>query len=305
MQSVKNKTQVDCKKSKIRIDHTVHNSDFCSMENSNHFSIVEKAIAFIDSRSEQQPSLEDMASHVHMSKFHFQRVFKKWAGISPKDFLQYLTLEQAKASLNKGKSTLETAFEVGLSGNGRLHDLFINFEACTPGEYRRRGEHLHIFIGEIETPFGPASIAETSKGINRMSFGSLSELKNELTAEYPLARISKKLGPNSLRVSNYFKNWQTPEKPIRLDIKGTAFQVQVWKALLQIPSAQLVSYADIARTIDKPGSARAVGTAIGKNPVAYLIPCHRVIKNTGQSGEYRWGNGRKKIINAYEGARLV
>ena len=275
------------------------------MENSHHFSIVEKAIAFIDSRSEQQPNLDDMASHVHMSKYHFQRVFKKWAGITPKDFLQYLTLEQAKASLGKGKSTLETAFEVGLSGNGRLHDLFVNLEACTPGEYRSKGKDVQMQIDVIETPFGPASIAETTKGINRMSFGSLSALTNELTSEYPLVQISRGLGPNGLIISKYFRDWQTPANPISLDIQGTPFQVQVWKALLQIPSAQLVSYADIARSIDKPGSARAVGTAIGKNPVAYLIPCHRVIKNTGLSGEYRWGKSRKKIINAYEGVRLT
>ena len=275
------------------------------MENSHHFSIVEKAISFINSRSDQQPSLDDMASHVHMSKYHFQRVFKKWAGITPKDFLQYLTLEQAKTSLGMGKSTLETAFEVGLSGNGRLHDLFVNLEACTPGEYRRKGKDLRIIIGEIETPFGRTSVAETTKGINRMSFCSLSELTDELTSEYPLAQISSGLGPYSLMVARYFENWHTPEKPIRLEIQGTPFQVQVWKALLQIPSAQLVSYADIAHAIDKPGSARAVGSAIGKNPVAYLIPCHRVIKNTGLSGEYRWGNNRKKIINAYEGIRLA
>lgn len=275
------------------------------MENSHHFNIVEKAIRFIDSRSDQQPSLDDMASHVHMSKYHFQRVFKKWAGITPKDFLQYLTLEQAKASLIKGKSTLETAYEVGLSGNGRLHDLFVNLEAFTPGEYRNKGMYVQISIGVIETPFGKAAIAETSKGINRMSFDAPSILTDELVSEYPLAQISQGLGPNSVKVSQYLKDWQTPVNPIKLDIQGSPFQVQVWKALLQIPSAQLVSYTDIAHAINKPGSARAVGTAIGKNPVAYLIPCHRVIKNTGQSGAYRWGNGRKKIINAYEGARLA
>ena len=275
------------------------------MENSHHFSVVEKAIAFIDNSSDQQPSLDDMASHVHMSKFHFQRIFKKWAGITPKDFLQYLTLEQAKTSLGRGKSTLEAAFEVGLSGNGRLHDLFVNLEACTPGEYRNKGKDVQMLIGIIETPFGIASVAETTKGINKMSFGSLSELKRELISEYPLAQITEGLGPNSLILSKYFKDWQTPANPISLDIQGTPFQVQVWKALLQIPSAQLVSYGDIARSIDKPDSARAVGTAIGKNPVAYLIPCHRVIKNSGISGEYKWGNSRKKIINAYEGVRLA
>ena len=275
------------------------------MENSHHFSVVEKAINYINDQSDQQPSLEDMASHVHMSKYHFQRVFKKWAGITPKDFLQHLTLEQAKASLTQGKSTLETAFDVGLSGNGRLHDLFISIEACTPGEYRKRGKELTLQIWVIETPFGSASISETSKGINRMSFTPIKDFEDELRAEYPFAQITKKLGPHAHRVQEYFSSWQQPEKPISLDIQGTAFQIQVWKALLQIPSAQLVSYTDIAHTINNPGSVRAVGSAIGKNPVAYLIPCHRVIKSTGVSGQYRWGKSRKKIINAYESALLA
>ncbi len=275
------------------------------MENSYHFSVVERAINFISNQSDQQPSLDDMASHVNMSKFHFQRVFKKWAGITPKDFLQFLTLEQAKASLNLGKSTLETAFDVGLSGNGRLHDLFISLEACTPGEYRKRGKELALQIGGIETPFGKAAIAETAKGICKMSFGAMEDFKDQLHKEYPLAEIVYHLGPYGKQVEEYFKNWLLPEQPIKLDIHGTPFQIQVWNALLQIPSAQRVSYADIAKTINNPGSARAVGSAIAKNPVAYLIPCHRVIKNTGLSGEYRWGRSRKRIINAYESALLA
>lgn len=275
------------------------------MENSHHFSVVEKAINFISSRSDQQPSLDDMASHVNMSKYHFQRVFKKWAGITPKDFLQHLTLEQAKASLSQGKSTLETAFDVGLSGNGRLHDLFVSMEACTPGEYRKRGKELILQIGNIETPFGRASIAETPKGISKISFDEYDNFKGQLRIEYPLAELIEELGPFSFQVAEYFQNWVLPESPIKLDIQGTAFQVQVWKALLQIPSAQMVSYTDIAKTLDNPGAVRAVGSAIGKNPVAYLIPCHRVIKNTGISGEYRWGRSRKKIINAYESVMLA
>ena len=275
------------------------------MENSHHFSVVERAINFISNQSVQQPSLDDMASHVNMSKFHFQRVFKKWAGITPKDFLQYLTLEQAKASLNQGKSTLETAFDVGLSGNGRLHDLFVSLEACTPGEYRKRGKELALQIGDIETPFGKATIAETAKGISKMSFEVIDDFKDQLQKEYPLAVIVHDLGHYGKQVEEYFKNWQLPEQPIKLDIQGTPFQIQVWKALLQIPSAQMVSYADIAKTVNNPGSARAVGSAIAKNPVAYLIPCHRVIKNTGLSGEYRWGRSRKRIINAYESALLA
>ncbi len=275
------------------------------MKNIHHFSVIEKAIGYINAQSSDQPSLEDMASHVHMSKFHFQKVFKKWAGISPKDFLQYLTLEEAKKALNKGKTTLETAYDVGLSGNGRLHDLFIKMEACTPGDYRKKGKDLLLKLGEIDTPFGTAGIAETSRGINRLSFDPMSDLRSELEEEYPLAQIQEGLGPNGLKVLRYFENWEWPEDNISLDIQGTPFQIQVWKALLQIPSSELLSYGDVAKAVNKPGASRAIGTAIGSNPVAYLIPCHRVIRGTGESGKYRWGTQRKAAINGYERARLT
>ena len=274
------------------------------MENKYHFQQIEKAIEFIKSRRSGQPNLDEIAAHVHMSKFHFQRVFKKWAGLSPKDFLQYLTLEQAKKSLQKGKSTLEAAYDAGLSGNGRLHDLFVKIEACTPGEYSKKGEDLKFLVSQLDSPFGKLSLAESQRGISRLSFDSRQSLTEELREEFPVANIASGIGPNGKKVQRYFEDWQYPDSPIKLDLWGSAFQIQVWKALLEIPSSHLLSYKDVATLIGKPEANRAVGTAIGNNPVAYLIPCHRVIRNSGQIGNYRWGENRKVAINGYENALL-
>ena len=274
------------------------------MENKYHFQQIEKAIEFIKNRRSGQPSLDEIAEHVHMSKFHFQRVFKKWAGLSPKDFLQYLTLEQAKRSLQKGKSTLEAAYDAGLSGNGRLHDLFVKIEACTPGEYSKQGEHLRFIVSQIDSPFGKLSLAESQRGISRLSFDSRQSLIEELKDEFSMAQITSGLGPNGLKAERYFENWQYPDSPIKLDLWGSAFQIQVWKALLEIPSSHLLSYKDVATLIGKPQANRAVGTAIGNNPVAYLIPCHRVIRKSGEIGNYRWGENRKAAMNGYESALL-
>ncbi|WP_425659451.1 bifunctional helix-turn-helix domain-containing protein/methylated-DNA--[protein]-cysteine S-methyltransferase [Tenacibaculum ascidiaceicola] len=272
------------------------------MENIYHYDIIAKAIKFIKDHYEEQPDLEKIANHVNLSKFHFQRVFKKWAGISPKDYVQFVTLEKAKELLRKGQSTLETSYNVGLSGNSRLHDLFIKIEACTPGEFQKRGKNLKFYFGEIETPFGSAIIIETKKGICNLSFDNLSLEK--IKSEYHQAIFTKELQSNGKLVQEYFKNWKIPTTPINLDLQGTPFQIQVWKALLQIPSSNLLSYKDIAEMISNPKAVRAVGSAIGKNPIAYLIPCHRVIKSDGNMGNYRWSADRKIIINSYESVKL-
>ncbi|MGI9552828.1 MAG: methylated-DNA--[protein]-cysteine S-methyltransferase [Aurantibacter sp.] len=274
------------------------------MENIYHFNIIEKAIGYIREYHDGQPTLDQIAAHVHMSKFHFQRLFKKWAGVSPKEFLQYLTVERAKEALQNGKSTLDTAYDVGLSGNGRLHDLFLKIEACTPGEFRNRGKGVQIKVGEIDTSFGVAAIAETEKGICRLSFDSFSVFLDTLKEEYSYAEFTEELGENGKLAQQYFRNWKIPKKKIGLDLHGTPFQIQVWKALLQIPSSSLASYQNIASSLKNQGAVRAVGTAIGKNPIAYLIPCHRVIKNNGKMGEYRWNSERKMAINGYEGIHL-
>ena len=275
------------------------------MENEYHFNQIAAAIRYITREYTEQPKLENVASHVHLSPFHFQRLFQQWAGVTPKQFLQFTTVEHAKNCLRKGRSTLETSYQVGLSGNGRLHDLFIKLEACTPGDFKKRGDGLEITHSEIETPFGPALIAETTGGICKLSFfDSRSSPLEEFMAEFPNARFRKGLGKYSGLVRQFFINFQTPPGKIILDLKGTPFQIQVWKALLSIPPAQLLSYQDIATMIGQPAANRAVGTAIGKNPVAYLIPCHRVIRQTGEMGGYRWNNERKVAINGYECAHF-
>ncbi|MCB0534015.1 MAG: methylated-DNA--[protein]-cysteine S-methyltransferase [Saprospiraceae bacterium] len=265
------------------------------------YDTIAEAIRFLRENRAQQPSLDEVAEHVFLSKFHFQRLFRQWAGVTPKAFLQVITVEQAKKSLRQGKSTLESAFEAGLSGTGRLHDLFVKLEACTPGEFKERGQGLHIRWATFDTPFGQSFVAETEKGICMLSFTddparSLGNLKKE----FPNARYENVLGENSARAKHYLTTWELPKEKIGLDIKGTPFQIQVWKALLQIPAAQNVAYQDIAQAINKPKALRAIGTAIGKNPIAYLIPCHRVINANGESGKYHWGDNRKVAINGYE-----
>ncbi|WP_075342570.1 bifunctional helix-turn-helix domain-containing protein/methylated-DNA--[protein]-cysteine S-methyltransferase [Tenacibaculum agarivorans] len=272
------------------------------MKNTYHYDIIAKAISFIKNHHKEQPSLDEIANQFNLSKFHFQRVFKKWVGISPKDYLQFITLEKAKESLRKGKSTLETSYTIGLSGNSRLHDLFIKIEGCTPGEFQKRGRNLKFHIGEIETPFGNAIIVETQKGISSLSFDK--SHFERIKKEYDQAIFINELATNGKIVQEYFKNWKIPLTSISLDLVGTSFQIQVWKALLQIPSSNLLAYQDIAKMIDNPKAVRAVGTAIGKNPIAYLIPCHRVIKSDGNMGDYRWSTERKIAINSYESIKL-
>lgn len=272
------------------------------MENKFHFDLIAKAIGFIKNNHLKQPTLEEIAKHVCLSKFHFQRLFKKWVGISPKDYLQFITIENAKEALRKGQSTLETSYSIGLSGNSRLHDLFIKIEACTPGQFQKRGKGLKIYIGEIETPFGNGFIAETEKGICNFSFDKTTI--EYIQKEYIQAVFINELSRNGKILQLYFKNWEVPITPINLDLIGTPFQIQVWKALLQIPPSHLLSYKDVANKIENPKAVRAVGTAIGKNPIAYLIPCHQVIRSNGEMGNYRWTPERKIAINSYETINL-
>ena len=275
------------------------------MENQYHFNLIKEAIHYLSANYQQQPDLEEVASHVHLSKYHFQRLFQSWAGVTPKQFLQHITTEQAKQRLLEGQSTLATAYEVGLSGNGRLHDLFIKIEGCTPGEFQQRGKDLSINYAVIPTPFGDALIAETTRGICLLMF--LEENEDPLDtarSHFPYAQWEQGLAKYGQMVARYFEHWEVPQQPIVLDLKGTPFQLNVWKALLSIPSSQFLAYQDISNMINKPKAVRAVGTAIGKNPIAYLIPCHRVIRQTGHMGGYRWGIDRKMAINGYESVIL-
>lgn len=275
------------------------------METSYHYKLVEKAIWYISENHLSQPDLEGIANHVNLSKFHFQRLFQKWAGVSPKQFLKFITVQHAKECLAQGRSTLETTYEVGLSGNGRLHDLFVDIEACTPGEFQKKGKDITVQYDTIDSPFGKVLVAETKMGISQLLFLDGNTIPREvILSEFPYADLSRALGKFGKLVQRYFNDWKTPKEKIILNLKGTPFQIKVWKALLSIPSSQLLSYGDIARHIGNPNAMRAVGTAIGKNPAAYLIPCHRVIHQTGEIGGYRWGSKRKTVINGYESVLL-
>ncbi len=262
---------------------------------------IESAIRYLEDHHDQQPSLDEVAEHVGLSKYHFQRTFRRWAGVSPKRFLQYLTVEHAKDLLDGSASVLETAFETGLSGPGRLHDLFVSTEAVTPGNYKRRGEGLTVRYGVHESPFGDCVLATTERGLCNLRFVDQPEgdLAAELEASWPAARIEHDSEGTAELVEQIFER-SDGAPGMSLFLAGTNFQIKVWKALLRIPEDRAVSYGDVARAIDNPGAVRAVGGAVGDNPIAYLIPCHRVLRANARLGGYRWGTTRKLAILGWE-----
>ncbi len=275
-----------------------------TQENINYHRIAE-AIDYIKENFKAQPNLDEVAEKVHLSPFHFQRLFTEWAGTSPKKFLQYISVEHAKKILKEGQATLfETAFETGLSGTSRLHDLFINIEGMTPAEYKNGGSDLAINYSFAESPFGNLIVATTKKGVCYMAFnedeeGALEDLK----AKFPNALFHRKLDLLQQNALFIFQNDWSKLPQIKLHLKGTDFQLKVWETLLKIPMGQLSTYGSIARKIDIPNASRAVGTAIGSNPVAFLIPCHRVIQSSGIFGGYMWGNTRKTAMIGWERAK--
>lgn len=267
---------------------------------------IAKAIEYIRQNFKGQPDLEEVAEKVHLSPFHFQRMFTEWAGTSPKKFLQYISVEHAKRILlgNPQATLFDTAFDTGLSGPGRLHDLFVNIEGMTPAEYRDGGRDLVIRYDFAESPFGSLIVASTSRGLCYMAFEEDRERALEtLRARFPQAAFQKGsdlFQQNALRV---FEGGGNALPGIKLHLRGTAFQLKVWEALLKIPMGRLTTYGDIARQMGQPQASRAVGTAIGSNPVAFLIPCHRVIRSSGEVGGYMWGGTRKAAIIGWESAR--
>jgi AraC family transcriptional regulator, regulatory protein of adaptative response / methylated-DNA-[protein]-cysteine methyltransferase len=268
------------------------------------YTTIETAIQYIRENFKEQPDLNEVAKQVHLSPFHFQRMFKEWAGISPKKFLQYISIEHAKQLLSKDFSLADVSFETGLSGTSRLHDLFITVEGMTPGEFKNGGEKLVINYSHAASPFGDILIASTAKGICHLSF---MEKNNRtiapLRSVFPNAAFIQKTDFFQQDALTIFTNDWNNLPQVKLHLKGTAFQLKVWQSLLQIPFANVDTYGGIAATIQQPAASRAVGTAIGNNPVAYLIPCHRVIKSTGISGEYHWGSNRKAAILGWEAAK--
>ncbi|MEM7064477.1 MAG: methylated-DNA--[protein]-cysteine S-methyltransferase [Cyanobacteria bacterium P01_B01_bin.77] len=265
---------------------------------------IAKAIAFIRKNHLEQPSLATVAQHVNLSEYHFQRLFTKWAGISPKRFLQYLTLEYAKSKIIETNSLLEATLESGLSSSGRLHDLFIRFVAMTPGEYKTAGSGLQIRYGIHETPFGSCLIAITDRGICNLSFlehTDSTDAAQTLQTEWPNADISMARQETENMRDLIFQS--SYSSPLVLHVKGTNFQIQVWQALLKIPFGGLTTYQRLATSIGKPTAARAIGNAVGRNPVGYLIPCHRVIRGSGEIGGYRWGLDRKTVLLGWEASQ--
>jgi len=268
---------------------------------------VEKAIQFIEDNFKSQPTLDEIAQSVYLSKFHFNRLFKRWAGISPIQFLQFMTLDYTKKKLTESKNILDTSLEAGLSGPSRLHDLFVTFDAMTPGDFKKQGAGLKIVYNFCESPFGECLVANTDRGICHFSFvqkDSGSEALNNLFEEWPGATFIENIKSIDPIINHIFYPDQTREpRPFNLFIKGTNFQINVWKALLSIPKASLASYQDIATYMGRPKAFRAVASAIAVNPVAYLIPCHRVIAKSGKIHQYRWGSSRKKAIIGWEAAK--
>jgi AraC family transcriptional regulator of adaptative response/methylated-DNA-[protein]-cysteine methyltransferase len=268
---------------------------------------IAKAISYLQANYLEQPGLETVARAVHMSEFHFQRVFSRWAGISPKRFLQFLTVEHAKRQLAESKPVLDATFDSGLSSPGRLHDLFVSVEAVTPGEFKTRGQGIQIAYGFHPTPFGDCLIGVTGRGVCWLSFhdnGSHRGALRDLQSRWLGAQLDEQATTTESVVNQIFSNLEKREKsPLSLLLMGTNFQLKVWQALLRIPRGELTTYENIGKLIGAPKSARAIGSAVGDNRIAYLIPCHRVIRKSGLLGGYHWGEPRKRVMLAWEAAR--
>lgn len=274
-------------------------------QNNINYSRIAGAIEHIKLNFKEQPNLDDIAKKVHLSPFHFQRLFTEWAGTSPKNFLRYTSIEYAKKLLKENKATLfDTAYETGLSGTGRLHDLFIRIEGMTPAEYKNGGKNLHINYSFAESPFGNIIVASTQKGICYMAFFDEEDVAlSTLQQHFPNASFQRKLDMIQQNALFIFQNDWSKLHQVKLHLKGTDFQLKVWETLLKIPMGQLSTYGNIAHQLNNPNASRAVGTAIGSNPVAFLIPCHRIIQSSGTFGGYMWGNTRKTAIIGWEAAK--
>ena len=279
-------------------------------EQTEDYERIAKAIAFIRDNARQQPALEQIASHVGLSPWHFQREFTSWAGVSPKRFLDFLTVQHAKDLLDKSASVLDAALDLGLSGPGRLHDQFISIEAVTPGQYKRFGNGMDIRYGVHPCPFGLMFLAMTGKGICELAFGTEEVLEKEaedLVKRWPAAQIihdPQCTAPAAGRLfSRGVRERGGQNTNFQLFVKGTNFQVNVWRALLRIPEGSLISYKQLAQITGNPAAVRATASAVGANPVSYLVPCHRVLRSSGELGGYHWGLERKQAMIAWDSAR--
>lgn len=268
------------------------------------YARIERAIRFLDRERSAHPSLGEVAQHVGLSESHFQRMFTRWAGVSPKRFVQHRTAEVVKRMLRERRPVLETAYAAGLSGPGRLHDLLVNAEAVTPGEYQRGGLGVTVRYGFHPTPFGECLLAITPRGVCHLAFvapvsreGALARLEHD----WPLATLIPDQEATRAAAAKAFPPPGSTDVPaLALHVKGTNFQLKVWRALLEIPAGEVTTYGTLAARIGDPKASRAVGTAVGSNPVSYLIPCHRVIRASGELGGYAWGVDRKRVMLAAE-----
>ncbi len=277
-------------------------------ELSQHYQRIEQALQYIEANAHRQPELDEIAAAIGLSEYHFQRLFTHWAGISPKRFMQFLTKEHAKELLSQSENLLDTTHQVGLSSLGRLHDLFVNTEAVTPGEYKTQGAGLNIHYGLHLTPLGKCLIATTERGICHLGFVQTSEGNaiDNLVADWKQANMIEDYAATAPLITRIFLNSEVDSaldqtnQQLKLHLRGTNFQIKVWEALLNIPTGSVTTYEHIATQIGSPNALRAVGTAVGHNPIAVLIPCHRVIRKSGEFGNYRYGTARKKALLARE-----
>lgn len=265
---------------------------------------IEKAINYMSEHLSSQPTLEEVAAHVHLSPFHFHRVFCRWAGTTPKRFLQALTLERSKRMLEEKCSVLDVSHHMGLSGGSRLYDHFVKLEAVTPGEYKSQGQGVTIQYGFNETPLGEIFVAITPRGVCRIEFTgtrSAEAILADLRKDWPKGSLVRNDNATNYVANVLFSQLKDGQSnPLSLHVMGTNFQVAVWRALLRIPPGKLASYSQIANALGCPKASRAIGNAVGSNPVAMLIPCHRVIQKSGALGGYRWGSTKKKMLQAWE-----
>jgi len=274
-------------------------------QSSEDYLRIEQAILYLENHYKEQPSLEEVAANIGLSEYHFQRLFTRWAGVSPKRFLQFLTKEGAKDLLNQSENLLETTHQVGLSSLGRLHDLFVNAEAVSPGEYKSRGEGVTIRYGVHASPFGKCLVAVTERGICHLGFvqreTSEGDAIDNLVSDWKNAKMIEDYKSTASLIEPIFDlRYSNRGKPLNVHLRGTNFQLKVWEALLNIPAGAVTTYEGIASRIGRPTAMRAVGSAVGHNPIAVLIPCHRVIRKVGEFGNYRYGALRKKALLARE-----
>ena len=280
------------------------------LESDKHFQLIEKAIRHLEAcatpglEARTEPSLEELATILELSPGHLQRLFTSWAGVSPKQFFLCLQKDHARRLLKTGLSTLSTADEMGFRSSSKLHRLLVQFEALTPGEIQSEGAGLTFITGQCTSPFGQAFVCLSNKGINSLEFETANlgyeQWHQGILQLYPKVQLEQSNSQACRVIEHVFSNNPNQTSPIGLHLRGTAFQLQVWQALVHLPPGHLASYHQLAAFIGKPSASRAVGSAIAKNPIAFLIPCHRVIQSTGELGNYRWDSTRKKALHIWE-----